>query len=164
MTTFTVTVTPHEPGEKRTEEDAAFEREAVWRAVQEALDRAKLGGTFRVVGPADDEKSASAALPPDTLKAFFTDLRGTAQDSLTLLRILGVPSNAKVVEVWRKFASFYGSDEDLNKAIAAKIDKLAALNEVLREVSDALHDARDVASDLDNTIKKAENAGRDARR
>jgi hypothetical protein len=119
MTTFMVEVTPPEPGEERDEEaDAAFEREALWRALQDALDRQKLGGAFRVLGPLPENPCGEVPLepagmvpPPDQLKAFFAELRATAQDSLTLLRIMGVPSNAKVVEVWRKFASYRGSDD-----------------------------------------------------
>lgn len=172
MTTFMVEVTPPEPGEERDEEaDAAFEREALWRALQDALDRQKLGGAFRVLGPLPENPCGEVPLepagmvpPPDQLKAFFAELRATAQDSLTLLRIMGVPSNAKVVEVWRKFASYQGSDDDLDKAIEDKAGKLEALDEVLREVSGALNAAQSVERDLDDVIEKAEKAVQNARR
>lgn len=146
------------------------------RELQAACDAGLLVGTFRVrrnLRAGDVLPNGEVVLtppepcalpPPDALKAFFAELRQTAQDSLMLLRVLGMPSNAKVVAIWRKFAAYDGSDEDLDKAIEAKAAKLEALDEVLREVSGVLHNARSVESDLDDAIEKAENAVREARR
>lgn len=143
--------------------------------LQSAFDNGQMAGTFQIqthgqtnnpVGElvASDEAASCQLLPPDQLKAFFDELRTTAQDSLTLFRILGVPSNAQVVKVWRKFAIYESSDEALDKAIEQKIAKLEALDELLREVAGALGAAQSVERDLDDAIEKAEKAVQDARR
>jgi len=143
------------------------------RELQAACDAGLLVGRFRVerrgsVSPASEvvlpSTQVCALVPPDQLNAFFVKLRETARDSLSLLRILGMPSNAKVVEVWREFAASESSEEQLSETINAKIKQLEAMNEVLREVSGALYGVRSAQNDLEDALGKAEEAVNEAGR
>lgn len=128
--------------------------------LQAAFSDGTIAGTFRIISPARSEialgeaETCKLGITPDTLRDTFAKLRRAAEDSLLLLRILGVPSNAAIVTIWRELASSDGSEMVLNTEIEIKLKKLDALRSALNDVHNAMHDARDVANAIDATTAK----------
>lgn len=115
-----------------------------------------LGGESRVVEEGAVPPPIVEKLRPHNLERYFEQLRQTAKDSLTLLRLLGVREEAPVVASWKTIAGMEALEEAFGAAVTKKFNQLRGAADLMAEVSGYLATIRSAEGDMDNAIERLE--------
>ncbi len=139
---------------ERTEESdsvAQLLRELDW-----CCANGSLGGVFTVTEENAAPPPAVQQLRPYNLEHYFNQLRQTAQDSLTLVRLLGVREDAPVMSSWKTIAGMEALEEAFGAAVTKKFNQLRQAADLMAEVSGYLATIRSAEGGMDNAIARLE--------
>lgn len=125
------------------------------RELQAAFTNGEIAGTFQIL-PEESSSQGSVNVPADQLRAFFADLRETAADSLRLLTILGIPSNAAIVKKWRGYVYCDASLESIDKSLEEKVKQLTSAMDALDKLYDAASSVRAAQEEIGNALLDAD--------
>lgn len=118
------------------------------------VDSGFLRGSFTVVEEGAVPPPIVEKLRPHNLERYFEQLRQTAKDSLTLLRLLGVREEASVVASWKTIAGMEALEEAFGAEVTKKFNQLREAEDLMTEISGHLENLRATESDMDGAITR----------